>query len=95
MARSVARSGLSCYGGVSARIGGRSGGGGRCVGFIGGEDGIDYFLHRDELDGLEFANLNYHESQLASAGTCHKRLPCAGELKMLDRASRTFTLSFV
>ena len=29
----------------------------RGFGFIAGEDGTDYFFHRDELRGLEFANL--------------------------------------
>ena len=29
----------------------------RGFGFIAGEDGTDYFFHRDELDGLDFANL--------------------------------------
>jgi CspA family cold shock protein len=29
----------------------------RGFGFIAGEDGTDYFFHRDELHGLDFANL--------------------------------------
>ena len=29
----------------------------RGFGFIAGEDGTDYFFHRDDLRGLDFANL--------------------------------------
>ena len=33
----------------------------RGFGFIAGEDGTGYFFHRDELHGLDFANLKLGE----------------------------------